>query len=277
MNNTVQILVNDRPIKIIGHNNKLFIESRNSTEYKIKIKNNYSSRIMACVSVDGLDVLTGELAGNSQSGYIISAFFSYEIPGWRVSNDKCNAFKFSSKDRSYAAKSEITNGDTRNCGCLGIRIFKEKTIQYSISNQFPNTFIWPYFPSEPYKEQTTWNHDKIYGRKLGSSDNSQMSYCDTYGTSSNNYNSNNIVSCNSLVTNSLDQSSFDLGTEFSNKEIIDVVTNTTFEKGELLEEIIIFYASKQNLLNMGVPLYSEPKIYIPQAFPKGNFCKPPKF
>ena len=61
-NYTVDILVNDKPVRKFPFNDKLFVEARKGQEYSIRIKNNSWQRILAVASVDGLDVLTGKLA-----------------------------------------------------------------------------------------------------------------------------------------------------------------------------------------------------------------------
>lgn len=68
---------------------------------------------------------------------------------------------------------------------------------------------------------------------------------------------------------------FDMGTEFSKNELEDSVSEVNFEMGTHNCTIEIFYASKESLLEMGVPIYPEKNVTFPSAFPK-KFCKPPR-
>jgi hypothetical protein len=122
---SLEILVNDKPVRHYAHNNRLFIEAKLGTEYQIKIKNNTLNRVLAVPSVDGISPIDGEQAKDNSPGYVIDGLRSFTIVGYRTSNDSVNAFKFSSKTNSYAAKSDALNGDTSNCGVIGIKIFKE--------------------------------------------------------------------------------------------------------------------------------------------------------
>ena len=47
-----------------------------------------------------------------------------------------------------------------------------------------------------------------------------------------------------------------------------------FTKGQLIYTFEIYYASRDSLINMGVPIFNQEQ-HIPQAFP-GKYCQPPK-
>src|SRR4029450_8369737 len=73
-------------------------------EYAVRIRNNTGERILAVTSVDGVNVVTGETASPDQSGYVIDAYGSVEIAGWRKSLERTAAFYFTDLGDSYAAR-----------------------------------------------------------------------------------------------------------------------------------------------------------------------------
>jgi hypothetical protein len=238
----VDILVNgNQPIKQYAHKGKVFIESRDGIEYSIRIRNDGHARILAVVSVDGINVIDGELASPDGAGYIIAGYSSYTIKGFRTSNDSVNAFKFSRKDKSYAAKSESTSGDTSNCGVIGVQLYYEK-VSYCNNWQYPYHYwsnpIW-----------TTTNHNPQY-------------LCRSMSTDGNVY-------CASI-------GNFDMGTEFSEKEVTDKVTNEDFVRGVSAGQLELYYASRASLEAMGIRFDKAAAVSFPQAFPKASYCKPPK-
>jgi len=66
---------------------------------------------------------------------------------------------------------------------------------------------------------------------------------------------------------------FDTGTEFGRKEY-SRVHNIPFTKGCLAQSFDIYYASREALIRMGVPLTNELSVNLPQSFPN-EYCKPP--
>ena len=91
-------------------------------EYAVRIRNNTGERILAVTSVDGVNVVSGETASPEQSGYVIDAYGSVEIAGWRKSLERTAAFYFTDLGDSYAART----GRPGNVGVIGVAVFKEK-------------------------------------------------------------------------------------------------------------------------------------------------------
>jgi hypothetical protein len=241
----VDVLVNDKPIRQFAHNGKVFVESRNGVEYSIKLRNNNHSRILAIVSVDGINVIDGEVATPDGAGYIVDGYSCYTIKGFRTSNDKVNAFKFSQKDRSYAAKNEATGGDTANCGVIGIQLFYEQ-INWNVT--WSTAPIWGSSPPV----WTTTAPNFLAGQSLSN---------------------NNLLRC----CHSAEVSNFDMGTEFSQKQVTDKVQTVEFKRGHSAGLVEIYYASRPALESMGVKIDKTASVAFPQAFQPSQFCKPPKW
>ncbi len=83
--------------------------------------NHSSERFEVLASVDGLDVIDGRVGSYSKRGYLIDAYGTLDIDGFRRSSDAVAAFRFGSVRDSYAARA----GSDRNVGVIGIAIFRE--------------------------------------------------------------------------------------------------------------------------------------------------------
>ena len=75
------------------------------------------------MSVDGVNVLTGETAAYGQRGYVLDPYETYDVTGWRKSNAEVAAFNFASLSASYAART----GRPGDVGVIGVAVFKEKS------------------------------------------------------------------------------------------------------------------------------------------------------
>jgi hypothetical protein len=87
--------------------------------YSLVVANDTGVRVEAVASVDGLDVLDGKEASWGKRGYLVPAWGSVEIEGFRQSSDHVAAFRFGSVRDSYAART----GSDRNVGIVGVAIF----------------------------------------------------------------------------------------------------------------------------------------------------------
>jgi hypothetical protein len=90
--------------------------------YALSIENSTGERYEIVASVDGLDVLDGEGASFEKRGYLIGAYSSVLIDGFRRSDAEVAAFRLGDVARSYAA----SKGQARNVGVIGIALFEEK-------------------------------------------------------------------------------------------------------------------------------------------------------
>lgn len=90
--------------------------------YALSIENSTGSRFEVVASVDGLDVLDGESASFGKRGYLVGAYSSVLIDGFRRSDAEVAAFRLGDVARSYAA----SKGKARNVGVLGFALFEER-------------------------------------------------------------------------------------------------------------------------------------------------------
>ncbi|MEM6995111.1 MAG: hypothetical protein AAF721_31650, partial [Myxococcota bacterium] len=110
----------------------VFVEGRNGEHYGIRVANNSNERVEAVVTVDGRDVVSGELGNfKKQRGYVIEPWTSVVIDGYRQSLDRVASFRFSELGDSYSAR----RGTPGNVGVIGVAVFREKATRESKKRQ----------------------------------------------------------------------------------------------------------------------------------------------
>jgi hypothetical protein len=76
------------------------------------------------MSVDGVNINTGESAGYDQRGYVFGPYQTHDLNGWRKSASEVAAFSFASASRSYASRT----GRPLDVGVIGLAVFKERIV-----------------------------------------------------------------------------------------------------------------------------------------------------
>lgn len=285
----ISILVNGNRCKQYFHEGKTFIEAKDGSEYTIEIKNNTWSRILAVCSVDGLDILTGKKAVESNPGYVISAYNVGKFDGFRVSDDKIAKFVFGSKGDSYAA--DKGDGSERNVGVIGIRLFQEKINPPVYRTEIHHHHHYKKNPVDPWDNYPiVWCDAAFSGATestLGLAYTSEKYSCDsipTKGVKSINavYTAAASVTYGATVKHQSMTSmpeeplrGFDMGTQWGEAKESKVI-NVAFKRGVLAVSTEIFYASRQSLIQMGVPIGNEKQVSFPEAFADSKYAKPPK-
>jgi len=108
--------------RVWRHAGRLHVAGQPGNRYSLRVTNNTPRRVLVVMSVDGVNVLTGETAGYGQSGYVFRPYESYEVTGWRKSDSEVAAFTFAPLSRSYAART----GRPHDVGVIGVAAFKER-------------------------------------------------------------------------------------------------------------------------------------------------------
>jgi hypothetical protein len=111
-----------RLLPIYTHEGRRYVIGKPGNEYVIRVRNGGGERALAVMSVDGVNVVSGDTASPSQSGYVLGAHTSFEIAGWRTSLSRTAAFYFTSLPNSYAART----GRPDNVGVIGVAVFRER-------------------------------------------------------------------------------------------------------------------------------------------------------
>lgn len=230
------------------HEGSIWIEGREGNTYTIDIKNNTYKRMLFVVSVDGLDVLEGKLAGLNSQGYVLNANQTISIPGWKLNNQEAAEFFFSRSRDSYV---NAIGGSTTNTGVIGVMIFSEKLPDYTSLTTLPyNGYLYP--------NSTIGVLRADLGMNISSSAVSNQVY----------------------VSQNLSQ---DVGTGFGESTTWKT-SNTTFEKANSNEPdciLAVYYNTAKNLEKMGIALRRRNDVaHKANPFPTYSSsspgCKPPR-
>jgi hypothetical protein len=264
MNNSfdIHVLVNGNRCKFYHHQGKTLIEAKEGTEYELEIKNNTWSRILCLSSVDGLNVLSGQTATEDDAGYVIPAYSPLRIKGFRYSDSEVAAFKFTNKGNSYA-HSQGGCESAKNCGVIGFKFYNE-------------------IVTTPINLNVQWTTQTPTGGLYGYSTDKSLNIEPTYGCCGGNTTAcgpvpiqtqNTSYNCSTQQTYGSPLRSFDMGSTWGQK-VQSKVIETDFEKGSLTFSLDIYYASRQALIDMGVPVNVGNQAFFPQSFP-GKYATPP--
>jgi len=241
-NYEVEVVVHGKPLKEYEKDGKAYVEGREGTLFSIKIRNNSWQRKLFVPTVDGLSVMDGEVGGFESGGYIVGAYDSIEIKGWRTSDRDVAEFFFSGSGKSYSVRSGKGGG---NIGVIGVAVVGEK-VRYQTFNisQMQNITPAPWNPGYPY-------NNKFFC----SSDDSVMCLsaqcCDAVNVAQG------------------------VGTGFGDRKESHV-TEVSFDREGSPECVFqIFYNTREELKKLGIGFEKRACYVSPQAFP-GKYCKPPQ-
>jgi hypothetical protein len=124
----VDLTVIDRdtgqPLRVWRHDGRLFVAGEPGERYGLRVVNHTNHRVMVVMSVDGVNIVTGETASLDQDGYVFDAGQSYEVTGWRKSTTEVAAFSFAPLPQSYAART----GRPADVGVIGMAVFDERVV-----------------------------------------------------------------------------------------------------------------------------------------------------
>lgn len=242
------VLVSGHPVREFGHQGRTFVEGRKGSSFTIRFRNNTSSRVLAVPSVDGHSVIDGDPATPKSRGYIVEAYSTLEVRGWRMSLTQSADFVFSERSKSYAAQ---TGGDA-NVGLIAIKVFGQEPsyggliFAQSIGSLTGGTGSPP---------------PGVLGSLTGDPLPSDAVYTCSMGDAL----SSDVASA---------APAFNLGVGWG-KEKEDVTSEAYFSRGAELATLEIYYDDAAGLSAYGVQLSKEPAVSRP--FPVGfsGFCKRP--
>ena len=234
-------------------------------KYTVSVANASGARILAVMSVDGVNVLNGETAAIEQSGYVFNAYQRYDVNGWRKSNSEVAAFEFVASPASYAERT----GRPANVGVIGVALFKERVYQPPVS------VTPPYRPYYDNRKSAPYGANESAADSAGATGSAQnrpapaapaQSQASEYGGSAK----------RAEAAPAMREK---LGTGHGEREYSQV-SNTAFNRAQTVpnETISIRYDSRENLVSMGVipaPYYGNTR---PRPFPNslGFVPDPPR-
>ncbi len=279
---SAHILVNGRKVKEYRHNGLTFVEAKDGTEFAIEVKNHRSGRVLAIVSVDGLDIVDGKVATAKSRGYIVSGNNADTFNGWRKSKEQVSNFKFTTGKNSYSTE----KGKGASNGIIGIKLIAEKftppILHWQLAAQIEPDDYYNSFPKKfPNYPKPYWGPTLSDGGTgvLGHND---YFRCASGGTSMRAHNgspTSDVVSSAMYCAVSSQEEApakFDMGTTWGALRN-DRVQETEFEYGNEIGNFEFYYASREALQAMGVPLINVREVpALPKAFEGEGFAQPPK-
>ena len=274
------VLVHGSSAKEYYHNGSYYIEGKEGSHFSIRMRNNSNHRVLFVPTVDGLSIMSGKEASFKSSGYIVGAYDSLTISGWRTSNDNVAEFFFSTSKQSYASKMDRAG----NLGVIGCAVFKEKervqVIEKTvIQKEYIPYPVYPHHHCHPFCTCTfntsgtnthtfnTVSLNNISGLSVtnNSSSNSVLSMSAATGT--------NTSGTANLKASKLESG---LGTGFGEDKYSPVVTVEFDKEATPSETFSIFYNTRKNLEALGIE-FRKPVYVAPSAFPKEDgYCERPR-
>ncbi|HET9033367.1 MAG TPA: hypothetical protein VFN25_10730 [Dokdonella sp.] len=242
--NTLQTYVRD---------GKLYVPGAPGHRYAVRLSNRTGGRVLAVLSVDGVNAVSGETAGTNQSGYVLDAWESTEINGWRKSLNEIAQFNFTSLPNSYAA----LTGRPANVGVIGVAVFTERNDRW-IARQRIQRAPPPAPSSRPWAKDSD-SRDQAAGESFAEAEKSSANEARA-----------DAASPRSMAKRER------LGTGHGDREYSQVGT-TRFERASIqpAETLAIWYDSYRNLAARGIiprrPIASRQ----PNPFPNSFVADPP--
>jgi hypothetical protein len=90
--------------------------------FTVTLQNRTGERVLAVLSVDGINAISGQTAGASQAGYVLEPWQRVDVRGWRKSYSDVAEFYFTDLPDSYGART----GRPENVGVIGVAAFRER-------------------------------------------------------------------------------------------------------------------------------------------------------
>ena len=122
----VEVQVVDREsgtvLPVYGDGGKQWVPGVPGHRYSVRLVNRSAERVLAVLSVDGVNAVSGETASTQQTGYVLGPWQQMDVEGWRKSLSQIAAFEFTSLGNSYAART----GRPANVGVIGVAVFRER-------------------------------------------------------------------------------------------------------------------------------------------------------
>ncbi|MFT3818758.1 MAG: hypothetical protein QM750_14150 [Rubrivivax sp.] len=111
-------------LPVYGHQGRRYLPGRPGARYALRLRNLSGGRLLVVLSVDGINVISGQTADWSQTGYVLEPGRWHDIAGWRKSDTQVAAFQFAPIEQSYAART----GRPGDVGVIGMAVFREQPV-----------------------------------------------------------------------------------------------------------------------------------------------------
>ena len=127
---------------------RFYLEAREGERYAVTIGNRTHERLGVVLTVDGLNAISGDRERAPWAGsrpgprmYVLDAWGSASVKGWRTSLDDVRRFTFVDERASYAARSGKANS---RMGWIEVAVYRER----------PRPYVYrpdPVYRTDPYE------------------------------------------------------------------------------------------------------------------------------
>jgi hypothetical protein len=146
----VEVLLDGVAAPRFTHQGESYVMGKSGRRYTLRVWTRSARRVEAVVSVDGRDVIDGKPGDfRHKRGYLVPAWGSVDIDGWRLSGHQAAAFRFTSVTDSYAARM----GSARNVGVIGVAVFPERAVPAYIAPRRSHRYPSPDDASEMGRDE----------------------------------------------------------------------------------------------------------------------------
>ena len=114
--------VTGETLPMYWHDGRWWVPGKPGNRYAVSLTNRSGGRALTVLSVDGVNVVSGETAAHDQTGYVLNHGQLAQITGWRKNLARVAAFEFTALPNSYAART----GRPDNVGVIGVAVFRER-------------------------------------------------------------------------------------------------------------------------------------------------------
>ena len=276
----VSVVRKGKVLRTHSHKGDVFVEAPSKGEYAVRICNDSPKRVMAIVSVDGINVINGTDAGYTGPGYVLDPYQSADIPGWKRDGAKVAAFTFAEQGESYAAQ---TSRGTTHVGLIGVAVFEERVKAYvppivikEEHHHHHHDYTWPWGtpwvkPSNPFVDpyRPVWGGNSGITSTLSTRSMTKSAGSETRG-------GGEVFGASMNCSLPGESSVADIGTSYG-KEVAFHTVSVGFEKATVApaQVITIRYATREKLKSWGVLVDAPASSPKPSAFPASEGCPAP--
>ena len=111
-----------RVLPVYWHDGRAWVVGNPGNEYQLSLRSRQGEDLLAVLSVDGVNAITGETASVQQSGYVLGPGGALDVKGWRKDLSRTAAFYFTTLADSYAART----GRPDHVGAIGVALFRRR-------------------------------------------------------------------------------------------------------------------------------------------------------
>jgi len=111
-----------RPLPVYVHQGRYYVAGEPGHRYRVALRSQSGEDLLAVLSVDGINAISGQTATWSQAGYVLDPLDATDVLGWRKSLTHVADFVFADIGQSYAART----GRPGNVGVIGVALFRRR-------------------------------------------------------------------------------------------------------------------------------------------------------